>query len=607
MDNIGKTDIPYISDAIVANIPNSSILIYNNELRFVFAGGEELAKRNYKPAEMLGRTLDEVLAPHMVDELKPHYLRALAGEKFQIKLERQDVVYLVTFSYIDHPNIDSRYGIIVSQNISPLVVTERELADQKELYEQVIQGISAGVWHWPDVNYDQQWWSDRYYELLGYAPGEIPATLQNFDVLIHPADRDAAYSIQRKHLLDESTFYIEYRLKTKDGNYKWFLASGKIAFDKTGQPKSMVGSLIDINDRKVAEDMLINTTLKFRGIFNNATGYMALLTPDGRYIECSPSLLSLRRKNLHEILGSYIWDIGTSDVDRLGGERLRSFIELANKGQQNRETVMFAGDTMGTIYLTISAKPIYDTDRKIAYIIMEAHDVTDITNTKNALAYQKQQLENFAHITSHNLRAPAANIAILIDQLRAAATKEDADDILSNLSKSSVVLIDTINTLADILRIREEVNLPLTAINLHKQFNKTKAELSGIIQAANAQFEIDFDQCPDILYPKAYMDSIFVNMVTNSIKYASPEREPKIIIRSYIDDGRPTLTFSDNGMGIDLNRHGGKIFGLYKVFTRRKDAHGVGLFLVKNQVESQGGSISVDSKLNVGTSFTIQF
>lgn len=96
-------------------------------------------------------------------------------------------------------------------------------------------------------------------------------------------------------------------------------------------------------------------------------------------------------------------------------------------------------------------------------------------------------------------------------------------------------------------------------------------------------------------------------MLTNSIKYADASRLPHITITAFIENGRPVLTFADNGIGIDLVRHKDKVFGLYKVFTKRKDAHGVGLFLVKSQVESQGGSITVSSTLGQGTTFTITF
>ncbi|UPT67131.1 MAG: ATP-binding protein [Sphingobacteriales bacterium JAD_PAG50586_3] len=522
-------------------------------------------------------------------------------------MESRDVIYMVTFSCLKAEDNGPCYGMAVTQNITELIRTERLLDEQKQLYGDVLEAVSAGVWHWPDIKKPVQWWSKRYYELLGYAEDEIEASLINFSKLIHPDDVKPAFAIHTQHSPKYPVFYIEYRLKSKSGVYKWYLASGKIKFNNQGEPTSMLGSLIDINDRKVAEDALINATLKFRGIFNNASSYMALLSPDGKYVECSPSLLNLRRKSLYEVLDTYIWDLGTSPVDKTGGETLKRFIDDANKGKQSKESILFTGETMGTKYLTVTAKPIYDTDRKVAFIIMEAYDITDITEAKNTLASQKEQLENFAYITSHNLRAPAANINMLVDLLKHDIEPESKDQYLQKITQSATVLIDTIDTLAEILKIRNNVEVTKDTIDFAKMLSQVEGEMDAIINTGNATIVSNFDKCPSVKFPKAYMKSVFINMITNSIKYASTDRAPHITITSYMENDGPVLQFSDNGIGIDLNRHSGKIFGLYKVFTRRKDAHGVGLFLVKNQVESQGGNISVTSTLGQGTTFTIHF
>lgn len=606
MDRIKSSQIPMVSKGIVSSIPNSSILIFDNDFRYVFAEGEELIKRGYKPEDMLGKTLYEIL-PESYTYVLPFYTRAIGGENFQIKMESAADTYLVTFSCIKADEDGQTYGMAVTQNITELVRTERLLDEQKQLYEAVIDAISAGVWHWPDISKPLQLWSKRYYELLGYNENEIEASLDNFTSLIHPDDVKAAFAIHHQHSPEHPVFYIEYRLKNKDDIYKWYLASGRITFNQNGEPVSMLGSLIDINDRKVAEDSLINATLKFRGIFNNVSSYMALLSPDGAYVECSPSLLSLRRKNLYEVLGTPVWEIGESPIDQMGGSILKRFVDDANNGIQSKESILFSGDTMGTVYLTVSAKPIYDTNRKIAFIIVEAHDITEITEAKNGLANQKEQLENFAYITSHNLRAPAANINMLVDLLKHDTEAENKDQYLQKMSQSASLLIETIDTLAEALKIRNNLDISKDDNKLETVLTKVQGELAAIISNSGATFKVNFDECPNIKFPKEYMKSIFINLITNSIKYASADRTPHITIASHKENENPVLVFSDNGIGIDLNRHSGKIFGLYKVFTRRKDAHGVGLFLVKNQIESQGGNIGVNSTLGAGTTFTIHF
>ena len=101
--------------------------------------------------------------------------------------------------------------------------------------------------------------------------------------------------------------------------------------------------------------------------------------------------------------------------------------------------------------------------------------------------------------------------------------------------------------------------------------------------------------------------TVVVNLVGNAIKYKSEDRELELFIESDIKEGRIVLTFKDNGLGIDLKRHGHKLFGLNKVFHRHPDAKGVGLFMTKTQIEAMGGTISASSKVNVGTAFNINF
>jgi signal transduction histidine kinase len=111
-----------------------------------------------------------------------------------------------------------------------------------------------------------------------------------------------------------------------------------------------------------------------------------------------------------------------------------------------------------------------------------------------------------------------------------------------------------------------------------------------------------------VLFPRLYLESIVMNLITNALKYRRPGVPPVISLRTYTDrDDRVILECQDNGLGIDLEAHGKKLFGLYKTFHAGKDSHGVGLFLIKTQIESQGGYISVDSEPNVGTTFKVTF
>ena len=109
-----------------------------------------------------------------------------------------------------------------------------------------------------------------------------------------------------------------------------------------------------------------------------------------------------------------------------------------------------------------------------------------------------------------------------------------------------------------------------------------------------------------LLTIKSYITSIFTNLISNSIKYRASDRECNITISTYKQNDNIFIEFEDNGMGIDLDKFGDQIFGLYKRYHRHVEGTGMGLHLVKSQIEAMGGRISVDSALNKGTTFKIE-
>ncbi len=130
-------------------------------------------------------------------------------------------------------------------------VQKRQEADTK--FKLAVKGTTAGIWEWMDVSKDKEWWSPTFYELLGYKNEEIEASLQTFAGLLHPDDKEATFKLVDEHFEKKKPFVIEYRLKHKSGQYKWFLGSGQAIWDDDDQPKSMVGTIINIHPKKAAE------------------------------------------------------------------------------------------------------------------------------------------------------------------------------------------------------------------------------------------------------------------------------------------------------------------------------------------------------------------
>ncbi|NBL65718.1 PAS domain-containing protein [Flavobacterium sp. NST-5] len=241
-------------------------------------------------------------------------------------------------------------------------------------------------------------------------------------------------------------------------------------------------------------------------------------------------------------------------------------------------------------------------------------DITKSKNAENALneafelvSEQNKRLLNFSYIVSHNLRSHTSNIQSIATLIETAETAEESSELIKMLQSVSERLSETIINLNDIVNIQGNTNINLQKLNLRKNIEKTLDILSEKIQEKKAQIIIDVPQDTAVNFNPAYLESVLLNFISNAIRYSHPERLPIICLRCYPKDENIILEIEDNGIGIDLEKYGSKLFGMYKTFHKNADAMGLGLFITKNQIDAMGGKIHVESKPNIGTKFTIYF
>ena len=175
------------------------------------------------------------------------------------------------------------------------------------------------------------------------------------------------------------------------------------------------------------------------------------------------------------------------------------------------------------------------------------------------------------------------------------------------LDQASDNLMETITHLSEVAALNVKENVEFSEVNLGSTVEKAIYNVSALARTSNVQIINLLDQEAIILGVPAYCDSIMLNFLTNGIKYRSDRKDCFIKIYSEKTDNHLIIHFEDNGLGIDLKRHGSKLFGMYKTFHRNNDARGIGLFITKNQIEAMGGRITVKSEIGVGTRFAITF
>ncbi len=232
----------------------------------------------------------------------------------------------------------------------------------------------------------------------------------------------------------------------------------------------------------------------------------------------------------------------------------------------------------------------------------------DLQKANLELIKHNGQLEQFGYIASHNLRSPVARIMGLTSLIKMEQSlPKGAEDIINRLYESAHDLDEIISDLNTILEIRKGTELKLEIVDLNRKLEKAKAILSESLKESHGTIETDFAAGKEITGEKVYFESIIYNLLSNAIKYRPEERPLHISIRTKKLNGHFQIIFSDNGIGIDLDKFSGKLFSLYQRFHTHVEGKGLGLFLTKTQVESMGGTIEIKSEVNVGTTFIISF
>jgi light-regulated signal transduction histidine kinase (bacteriophytochrome) len=200
-----------------------------------------------------------------------------------------------------------------------------------------------------------------------------------------------------------------------------------------------------------------------------------------------------------------------------------------------------------------------------------------------------------------------ANLNLLVNFYKESTTQLEKEELWGNFETVIGHLNTTLDELLETLKIQEDIAKERETLSFEKTFNDVKETLIGQIKETHAIINADFTKAQDIVYPKIYLESIMLNLISNALKYKSPERVPEINIKSDNVNGELMLSVQDNGLGIDMARHKDNLFGLRQTFHRRSDAKGVGLFLTKTQIETMGGEISAESVVDKGTTFKIKF
>jgi len=282
--------------------------------------------------------------------------------------------------------------------------------------------------------------------------------------------------------------------------------------------------------------------------------------------------------------------------------------EVANNignGNYDTKTTITGQNELGKIGQTFN---LFADNLQHAKIIEEKNE--ELADLNIRLKVKNDSLDNFVYRVSHDLKAPVVNLASLQKLIIGQINNIDNTILQSSIrhmGNSIEKLQKTIHDLLEVSRIERSLKAEKKWIDLTKVLEETRKENVDTINATQAEFKINFKAAPKIFFSQSNMESLFSNLINNGLKYRSEERAPVIQIQTEEREDFICLSISDNGIGIDLDRHKDKLFGMFNRFHNHVDGSGVGLYIVKKLVEDNGGKIEVESKVGEGTTFKLFF
>ncbi len=501
------------------------------------------------------------------------------------------------------------------QDVTDQKLVEIELLRKNYILNFAERITQMGNWQW-DVASDTLKWSSNLYRIFEYDENITDLNYDTFFSHVHPEDKDYIADFVEKSFKEKqfSSKFI-HRIITSKGNVKTVHFLGEVILNEQGEVVEMMGACQDITEQKMEEN-------KFRGLLESAPDAMVIFNEHGviqLINKQSEKLFGYAASELVEqpveILIPYQFNDDNSSyhdgffvgpsVDTMGVGNAQELFATHKNGNEIPVQISFSPlETEEGVLVSAAIRDI--TVQKLAQskIIAAKNDLEDLTER---LIVRNNQLADFAQITSHNLRAPVSNLNALLTFYLESNDEDEKRFLFKKFESVINHLTLTLNTLVEAIKIRNSVGKKQENIKFDDVLTKTKEILSAEILETAAQITANFSEIPEIRYYKIYLESIFLNLLDNAIKYRAKDRPPEITVKSMTFKGRTKLVISDNGLGINLERHGEKIFGLNKVFHRHPEAKGLGLYMTKTQVEAMGGEISVTSTVNEGSTFTIIF
>ncbi|WP_437399378.1 PAS domain-containing protein [Flagellimonas lutimaris] len=499
--------------------------------------------------------------------------------------------------------------IVQVDDITSEIEKENQIKWLNNVSEIKVEVSKTGWWEY-DVETEQLTWCKETKRIHQVPESYQPTALDAVNFFKPGYSQNKVSMLFHKVNVTHQPYDNKLMLITFNGEERWVQITGKPIF-KHGKVEKIVGTIKDIHDQEMAETRVKEHQQLLSTLVDSLPLNVYVKDLESRKILVNKGECKYFNKSAEQLIGKNDFDLYSEEIAKVSKEEDLEVIKHLTPiiGKETKSTL-----NGKTTYFLTSKIPHFDLDGKVCGLIGMSLDITSMKKKEEQLrgliditSMQNQKLISFAHIVSHNLRSHSANFSMLLGFLNSEKDLKERHRIIKMLSQASDSLLETLGNLNQVVDINTNTTVKRKPLNLNKNITKVLQNLSALLAQDNSQIVNNVAKNIQVNCVPAYLDSIILNLVSNAVKYKSPNRVPIITLNAVKSKEGVLLSISDNGIGIDLDKYGDKIFGMYKTFHNREDAKGFGLYLVRNQIEAMGGSITVQSEIDKGTTFNVYF
>jgi PAS domain S-box-containing protein len=515
-----------------------------------------------------------------------------------------------------HASGDMTEILCIGNDITDRKRVEEALLASEERYTLVARGANDGIWDW-DLRTNIVYYSPRYMEILGHTPGETQQLLDEWTKRIHPDDAETAIRANKRCADGEiDNFSVEYRMRHKDGTYRWIHGRGASLKDERGVVIRMAGTHTDITRRKRDEEALRESQDQLAKIFRYTPVGIAITTRrDGRLIDINETGARMLGHAKSDIMGRLATEIGLwlRQEDRDG-----FLAEMARGGSIFGKELELRHKNGSSVIVLYSAVPNHAYGEPCFLSVLV--DITERKAMEQALRRSKEIAETankakseFLSTMSHEIRTPMNTILGMVDVLSATTLTTDQAHAIKAIELAGGNLLALLNDILDLSQIEAGGMImeekPCDILELARQLVSMMRP-----DAARKNLELRLET-HGALPPRLYccpdrIRQILVNLLGNALKFTQ-HGEIVLEVGRQEDEGdspRLRLAVRDTGIGIPADKQAlifDRFTQLNASANRQFGGVGLGLAICKKLTEMMGGRLRVESSQDHGSTFTL--